>query len=215
MNHNDIFRRLRFALQINDTASIQLFKSVGYEMEGPYQSGLMKKEQEDGFIPCRDKILSLFLDALIVSRRGAKEGQQPKQLGPGEILTNNEILRKIRIAMELKDSDIIALLKLAHFNIGKSELSAFFRKPEHRNYKECGDQLLRNLLKGMTIKYRPDIDKKPRTGAKAAHPSQATTKPKTEKKATHKPKDAAPAAKLPTPQPQEPRESVWGPVKSK
>jgi uncharacterized protein YehS (DUF1456 family) len=65
------------------------------------------------------------------------------------MLTNNDILKKIRVALELKDEDIIHILKLSEFEISKSELNALFRKPDHPNYRECGDQLLRNFLNGL------------------------------------------------------------------
>jgi len=67
------------------------------------------------------------------------------------MLTNNDILKKIRVALELKDEDIVKILKLADFEISKSELNALYRKPDQANYKECGDQLLRNFLNGLII----------------------------------------------------------------
>lgn len=67
------------------------------------------------------------------------------------MLTNNDILKKIRVALELKDEDVVNILKLADFDISKSELNALYRKPDHPNYKECGDQLLRNFLNGLII----------------------------------------------------------------
>jgi len=69
-------------------------------------------------------------------------------------VTNNDILKKLRIALELKDADIIEILKLADFEISKTELSALFRNPEHKNYMECGNQLLRRFLDGLIIKKR-------------------------------------------------------------
>jgi uncharacterized protein YehS (DUF1456 family) len=67
------------------------------------------------------------------------------------MLSNNDILKKIRVALQLKDEDIIHILKLADFEVSKSELSALFRKEDHPNYKPCGDQLLRNFLNGLII----------------------------------------------------------------
>jgi len=67
------------------------------------------------------------------------------------MLTNNDILKKLRVALNLKDDDIIQILKLVEFEIGKSELGALFRKEDHPNYKPCGDQLLRNFLNGLII----------------------------------------------------------------
>ena len=76
-------------------------------------------------------------------------------------MTNNDILKKIRVALELKDEDIIHILKLSDFDITKSELNALFRKEDHPNYKPCGDQLLRNFLNGLiTYKRGPKPEKK-------------------------------------------------------
>jgi uncharacterized protein YehS (DUF1456 family) len=67
------------------------------------------------------------------------------------MLSNNDILKKLRVALELKDEDVIHILKLADFDLSKSELNALYRKPDHPNYRECGDQLLRNFLNGLII----------------------------------------------------------------
>ncbi len=69
-------------------------------------------------------------------------------------MRNNDILKKLRIALKLRDTDIIEILKLADFQISKSELSALFRKERHPNYKECGDQILRRFLNSLIIRNR-------------------------------------------------------------
>lgn len=171
MIHNDVLRRLRYALSINDTAAISIFKLANYDMEFGYLHSIMKKEDEEGYLPCRDKLISLFLDGLIIKNRGAREGEVPKILKAKERLSNNEVMRKIRIAMSYKDDDMIHLLKLADFRISKSEFSAFFRKPDHRNYKPAGDQVLRNLLQGMVKKYRSE-------GSQKSAEPKPTDKPK-------------------------------------
>lgn len=66
-------------------------------------------------------------------------------------MTNNDILKKLRIALKLRDEDIIQILNLADFTVTKSEINALFRAEDHPNYKECGDQLLRNFLNGLII----------------------------------------------------------------
>lgn len=208
MNHNDVLRRLRYALQLNDDATIGIFALAGYEMEKDYLAMLMKKEQDNGFMLCRDKIISLFLDGLIIKQRGKQEGVEPVVLKGGEILSNNDILRKIRIAMSYRDDDMIAVLKLANFRLSKGELSALFRKPDHRNYKECGDQVVRYLLKGMVTKYRPDAAATADSAKKpyAHHPKKmAAVKSQTAKRPEAKPsKDSS-----------ETGSSVWGSVKKK
>lgn len=156
---NSVLRRVRFALSLNDSATIGIFKIMDYTMEEDYLHGMMKQEDDDGFIPCRDKILALFLDGLIIKKRGKQENpnaKPPKVLSGRDRISNNDILRKIRIAMNYREDDMLAILRLAQFNVGKSELTALFRKPDHRSYRPCKDQLLRNFLQGMVKKQRPD-----------------------------------------------------------
>ena len=74
------------------------------------------------------------------------------------MLTNNDILKKLRVALSFKDSDILECLELVDFKMNKSELSALFRNIDHPNYKECGDQVLRNFLNGLIIKNRGKRD---------------------------------------------------------
>ena len=69
-------------------------------------------------------------------------------------MTNNDILKKLRVALKLRDEDIIEILKLADFTVTKSEVNALYRTEDHPNFKECGDQLLRNFLNGLIIYMR-------------------------------------------------------------
>ncbi|MDF1699266.1 MAG: DUF1456 family protein [Saprospiraceae bacterium] len=89
-------------------------------------------------------------------------------------LTNNDILKKLRVALQLRDDQIVEILKLVDFNTSKSELGAFFRKEDHPKYKELGDQILRNFLNGLVIHLRGPRDKKPKpshnkSGQKTIH----------------------------------------------
>ena len=70
------------------------------------------------------------------------------------MITNNDIMKKLRVALHLRDSDIVAILKLADFDISETELSAFFRREDHPNYMPCGDQLLRRFLDGLIVRNR-------------------------------------------------------------
>jgi uncharacterized protein YehS (DUF1456 family) len=73
-------------------------------------------------------------------------------------MTNNDILKKLRVALKLKDDDIVKILTLVDFKITTTELGAVFRKEDHPNYKECGDQLLRNFLNGLIIHLRGPME---------------------------------------------------------
>ena len=87
-------------------------------------------------------------------RRGVRENAPP-QVIPNRI-NNNLILRKLRIGLDYKEEDMLGTLKLANFNLSKSELSALFRAKDHKHYQDCGDQILRNFLIGLTAKYRSE-----------------------------------------------------------
>ncbi len=76
-------------------------------------------------------------------------------------LTNNDILKKIRVALKLRDDDIVDILKLVDFKVSKSELGAFFRKEDHPKYMELQDQILRNFLNGLIIYKRGPLERKP------------------------------------------------------
>ncbi|EGV42954.2 DUF1456 family protein [Bizionia argentinensis JUB59] len=92
-------------------------------------------------------------------------------------MTNNDIFKKLRVALQLRDDEIVKILELVDFRITKSELGAFFRKEDHPNYMECGDQILRNFLNGLVIHLRgPKDDKKPKPGVKSA--AKVISKPK-------------------------------------
>ena len=154
MTNNDILRQLRYALNINDSTMIEIFKLADHEIEQSNLTGLLKKEDEEGFVNCGDAVLGYFLDGLILHKRGRKEIKPGETRKSDSRLTNNAILKKLRIALELKEDDMLAILRLADVDISKSELTALFRKEGHKNYKECGDQFLRKVLKGLSLRYR-------------------------------------------------------------
>ena len=154
MTNNDILRRLRYALDISDPVMIEIFKLSEHEIDQSGLATLLKKEDEEGYVECSDKVMELFLDGLIVHRRGRKEPKPGQAKKSAQRLTNNAILKKIRIALELKEDDMVGILKLAEVSVSGHELNALFRKEGHRNYKECGDQFMRNFLKGLTVRYR-------------------------------------------------------------
>ena len=155
MNNNDILRRLRYALNIGNSEMAGIFKLSGYDIAESVILNIMKKENEDGYIECTDRELEIFLDGLIISRRGKKETP-----GAGTAveattrISNNLVLKKLRIALDFKENDMFDIFRLSGFEITRPELSALFRKKGHKNYKVCGDQILKNFLQGLTILFR-------------------------------------------------------------
>lgn len=150
MTNNDILRRLRFTFDLNDDKVMDLFRSGGIEATRAEISDWMKKEEDEDYKNLGDKYLAAFLNGFINKNRGKREGEQP---APEKKTDNNMILRKLKIALNMRDEDILDVLDLADFRFSKSELSAFFRRPDHRHYRECKDQIIRNFLHGLQLKY--------------------------------------------------------------
>lgn len=151
MNNNDILRRIRFVFDFNDSKMISLFALADVEVTREQISAWLKKEEDPACQECGDAQLAIFLNGLIIDKRGKKDGPQPK---PEQRLNNNIIFKKLKIAFNLKDEEILELLNSAEVHISKHELSAFFRRADHKHFRTCNDQILRNFLKGLQLKYR-------------------------------------------------------------
>ncbi len=157
MTNNDILRRIRYIFDFNDSKMIAVFGLADHQITRDQISDWLKKDDDPAFQKCHDTQLAIFLNGLINDKRGKKEGPQPE---PEQRLTNNIIFRKLKIALNLKAEDILEIMDLANLHISKHELSAFFRKPDHKHYRVCKDQILRNFLKGIQLKYRANIQLK-------------------------------------------------------
>ena len=155
MNNNDILKRIRYAFDFDDSKMIALFELGNLQVTRTEISNWLKKDYDPDFQDCNDTQLAMFLNGLISDKRGKKEGPQPV---PEKYLTNNIVLNKLKIALSLKAEDILEIMELANFRVSKHELSSFFRKRGHRNYCECKAQILRNFIKGIRLKYRPDLE---------------------------------------------------------
>ena len=155
MNNNDVLRRIRYVFDFGDSKMIAIFGSADYEVTRGQVSDWLKKDDDPEYQECSDTELAIFLNGLINEKRGKREGAQPE---PEKQLNNNIIFMKLKIALNLKAEDVLEILELAEFRISKHELSAFFRRPGHKHYRECKDQILRNFLQGMQQKYRSGND---------------------------------------------------------
>ncbi len=152
MNKNDILRRIRYTFDLSDSKMISIFDQADHQITRAQVSDWLKRDDDPACQQCSDMHLAIFLNGLINDKRGKKDGPQPE---PEKNLSNNTIFMKLKIALNLKADDVINILSLAGVNISKHELSAFFRRPGHKHYRECKNQMLRNFLKGLQLKYRP------------------------------------------------------------
>ena len=151
---NDVLRSLRYSLNISDAAVVEIFKVTQVTVSLEQVAAWLAKEEDANFQICSHQMLAHFLDGLIIQRRGLPQGKAYEAPEKKIFVSNNMVLKKLRIAFELQEDEMLAILESVGLNVSKHELGALFRKEGHHNYRECGDQFLRNFLKGLTLRLR-------------------------------------------------------------
>ncbi|MFT5594843.1 MAG: hypothetical protein ACI8SR_003243 [Oceanicoccus sp.] len=153
MTNNYVLRRLRYTFNYTEHKMVAICALGGLEVAPALITTWLKKDDDPDYVRCSDHEMAQFLNGFIIEKRGKKDGAAP----PAEFaLNNNIIFRKLKIALNLIDQDILDLLESAEFLMGKAELTAFFRKADHKHYRECQDQILRNFLQGLQKKHTND-----------------------------------------------------------
>ena len=155
MTNNDCLRRIRYILDLSDSQMMNIFTQANQDVTRAEVSAWLKKDDDPDFVKCRDITFATFLNGLIIEKRGKKEGTQAE---PEHRLNNNIIFMKLKIAFNLQAEAIVSILALADLRVSKSELSAFFRRPDHKHFRKCQDQILRNFLKGLQLQHRNKLD---------------------------------------------------------
>jgi len=156
MTNNDILRKLRYIFDLSDQEMIEVFGEAEVEVDRSQVSAWLKGDEAPGFYECSDVMLANFLNGFINGRRGRRDGPLPE---PEKRLSNNVIFRKLKIALNLQAEEVLELLEEGGIRLSKHELSAFFRKPDHKqHYRECKDQVLRKFLQGLQARVRPSSE---------------------------------------------------------
>lgn len=162
ITNNNVLRRVRYTFELEDAEMIRVFELGGQKVSRADISDWLKRDDDEAFVPLDDLGMATFLNGFIVRQRGRREGPQP--VAESE-LTNNLILVKLRIALKLQADDVLELIRSDELDFSRHELSALFRKPGHKHYRECMDQVLRNFLHGMQARFReaptPASDEEP------------------------------------------------------
>ncbi|WP_108672369.1 DUF1456 family protein [Peribacillus acanthi] len=170
MDNNDILIRLRYALDLKNIEMVEIFKLGGFEVAREELPKILTKtkdsddedenlaESEDN-IKCNNMMLDSFLNGLITFKRGKQEGQPGQATTPDPSINkkpnmNNNMLKKVKIALQLTSEDMLEILEDGGIMVSKGELGALLRKEGHKNYKECGDNFARKFLRGLTVRYR-------------------------------------------------------------
>ncbi|TFE04013.1 DUF1456 family protein [Jeotgalibacillus salarius] len=176
MTNNDILIRLRYALDIKNVEMVEIFKLGGVDVSKEDVLKILTKIDEDDFydeydepeetedyIKCTNSMLESFLNGFIIFKRGPQEPRPGQSNKPDRSIknhasVNNVLLKKVKIALSLTSEEMLDLFDRAGITVTKGELSALLRKEGHKNYKPCMDRFARNFLKGLTLKYRDDLN---------------------------------------------------------
>lgn len=147
MKTNDILYKIQKALNLSQEEMLEAYKLAEYKMEATHLDSLLKRRQDEGSKLCSYEELGVFLDGLVILKRGPN----PKKSNDDEAveLTNNLILKKLRIALELKEAETEIIFSLGEAQLSKQQLASLFRKESHKNFKECSDELLMAFLDGL------------------------------------------------------------------
>lgn len=154
MLSNDILRSVRYILKANNNDLVRILALGNVEATAEQIAVWLRKEDEEGFQRCPDIVLSSFLNGLIYEKRGKDESAPA--LEPERRINNNIVLKKLRIAFSLKTDDILAILTEQQFRVSMPEITAMMRAPDHKNFRECGDQFLRYFLRGLAARQREE-----------------------------------------------------------
>jgi uncharacterized protein YehS (DUF1456 family) len=154
MINNDVLRSIRYMLDLADSKVVEIVQlaDADFPIDKAQVHALLRKDEEDGFVACSDRVLAHFLDGLVVYYRGKDDSLPPRPVETR--ISNNLVLKKLRVAFQLKDVDMHQIFEAAGFPLTKPELTALFRQAGHKHFRPCGDQILRNFLKGLTLRFR-------------------------------------------------------------
>jgi uncharacterized protein YehS (DUF1456 family) len=144
---NDILYKIKTALNLNEKMMLDAYALAEYDMTPEHLEHLLIRRQDKGFELCSYEELGIFLDGLV----SLKRGPGPKRPNDNEVieLSNNLILKKLRIALELKEPETEIIFGLGEAKLSKQQLASLFRKEGHKNFKACSDELLMAFLDGL------------------------------------------------------------------
>ena len=149
MTNNEVLQHIRYIFAFSNEKISAIFKLAECAKTDDEINNFFRKNGEPAFTRIADNVLASFLDGLIIEFRGAKAGAQAQL---EQVINNNIIFNKVKIALALKADEIISLLSSAELTLSKHELSAFFRKPEHKHFRSCNDDTLLKFFNALHLK---------------------------------------------------------------
>jgi len=149
MENNFILKSIMEAFDLNKVDVLKSYKLIDKKVTQEDVDDILTDKNDEKFILLSDEGLELFLNGFIVYKRGPSDKKGKLQKVE---LSNNLILKKLKIAYNLKDEDLIEIFANDGLEITKSQLTAYFRREGHQNYRKCSDALLKRFLNGCKIK---------------------------------------------------------------
>jgi uncharacterized protein YehS (DUF1456 family) len=147
LSTNEILYRIQQALNLTIDEMLETYKLEDFPMEASHLESLLKRRHDKNFIAATYEELGVFLDGLVTLKRGPSPKKQTDD--EAVALTNNLILKKLRVALELKEAETEIIFGLADVELSKQQLASLFRKEGHKNFKPCSDALLLAFLEGL------------------------------------------------------------------
>jgi len=147
MKINDILFKIQRALSLDNKSIIEAYALAEYTMTEERLVNILKRHQDKGYEEATYEELGVFLDGLVLLKRGPSDKVADEN--EAVALTNNLILKKIRVAMELKEPELVILFALAEVELTKRQIGSLFRKEGTKNFKACSDELLMAFLEGL------------------------------------------------------------------
>ncbi len=151
MTNNDIFKQLLSLFEWSPSKVVEVHGILSHEIEESHVQRWLVAVKDPNFLVMKDVELSTFLNALICDMRGKKEGPQPV---PEKKISNNIVMKKLKIALNLQNEDLLQVFSLSGVTLSPYELTAFFRKPNHKNYRAMKDAQLRKFIAGLILQKR-------------------------------------------------------------
>ena len=151
MLHNNHLKKLKHIFELEDTNVLEVLQIIKPDTSLQTVESYLSDQSADNFLSLGHEDMRAFLDGLIISSRGESEKGIPKP--DGADLSNNDILKKLRIALNLLEEDIYDVFDTGNLALGPTELKGIFHKAGHKSFKPCTDQMLKSFLEGLEIMY--------------------------------------------------------------
>ncbi len=152
MKNSYVLSRIKFAFQLDNEKILEVFALVNNDISFKDLQLLLDQAEDDNKKDCGANILSDFLDGLITDRRGPSDSKNNSKKKKVQKISNNTVLKKLRIALDMKEEAILAVFEMGEVELTALELGSFFRKHGNKHYRACDDRLLDLFFDGLELK---------------------------------------------------------------